>query len=235
MIIVMGCYRTGTSAVAGILHHLGVNMGSNFQEPNEANPKGYFEDPDFLEANREVHEANQAMQKMSGTDVRCVEAERRINKATKKWRELVCQKYGPSGLNSALWGFKDPKFCLVASSVMYGPLTTDGISFRKAAKIIWIHRDVDETVMSIIKSLGLHGLDADPNKWRAFVNHYVNRTINYMACHEGPSLDINLPGLLTNPRVVINQIAGFVGVWDKSKLEQAYRFMECSNFIYTDP
>ena len=46
-VIVIGCYRTGTSAVAGVLHHLGVSMGKSFDPPAKSNPKGFFEDLDF--------------------------------------------------------------------------------------------------------------------------------------------------------------------------------------------
>lgn len=46
-VIVLGCFRSGTSAVAGILHHLGVFMGDPFDEPNRNNPNGFYEDLDF--------------------------------------------------------------------------------------------------------------------------------------------------------------------------------------------
>ena len=46
-VIVLGCYRSGTSAVAGILHHLGVMMGKEFDKPAKSNPTGYYEDLEF--------------------------------------------------------------------------------------------------------------------------------------------------------------------------------------------
>lgn len=47
-ILVSGAGRSGTSAVAGILHHAGVFMGYRFFTGREGNPKGYWEDYDFL-------------------------------------------------------------------------------------------------------------------------------------------------------------------------------------------
>lgn len=46
-IIVLGTYGSGSSAVAGILHHLGVMMGEKLVPATEANPKGHFEDAQF--------------------------------------------------------------------------------------------------------------------------------------------------------------------------------------------
>lgn len=46
-VVVLGCYRSGTSIVAGTLHKLGLFMGERFTEPNGNNPHGYYEDLDF--------------------------------------------------------------------------------------------------------------------------------------------------------------------------------------------
>ncbi len=52
MILVLGTGRSGTSTVARLLHNeLGVSMGQRFRDPDSANPKGYYEDLDFLEVN----------------------------------------------------------------------------------------------------------------------------------------------------------------------------------------
>lgn len=46
-LFVLGAYGSGSSAVAGILHHLGVMMGEALIPPTFANPKGHFEDAEF--------------------------------------------------------------------------------------------------------------------------------------------------------------------------------------------
>ena len=44
-ILVIGIARSGTSTVARILHEeLGVSMGHDFPDPDDNNPKGYYED-----------------------------------------------------------------------------------------------------------------------------------------------------------------------------------------------
>lgn len=87
-VIVLGCFRTGTSAVAGVLHHLGVMMGKEFDAPARSNPKGYYEDVEFkdlyskLAEGREVEGSLQVL-------IRLREAE------------------------YPLWGVKDPQLCLL--------------------------------------------------------------------------------------------------------------------------
>jgi len=48
VVAVVGLARSGTSCVAGILHHLGVCMGHRLRPADECNPRGYFEDHDNL-------------------------------------------------------------------------------------------------------------------------------------------------------------------------------------------
>ena len=92
-IIVLGCYRSGTSAAAGILHHLGVFMGSEFDKPNKSNPSGYYEDLDF----------KRLFDKMSeGFDVDGqLDVLMRIREA-----------------EHTIWGFKDPQLCLLMHKVV---------------------------------------------------------------------------------------------------------------------
>jgi len=47
-ILIAGIESSGTSTVAGVLHHLGVYMGSKLRSPSKANVKGYYEDWTFL-------------------------------------------------------------------------------------------------------------------------------------------------------------------------------------------
>jgi len=51
MIIVTGVGSCGSSMIAGILHYLGVNMGTDFDKGDLRNPWGYFEDKEFSKVN----------------------------------------------------------------------------------------------------------------------------------------------------------------------------------------
>ncbi len=58
IVCVLGMHRSGTSAVAGILHHLGVYLGpeDRLLEPTEDNPRGYWELQDIMELNDAILE-----------------------------------------------------------------------------------------------------------------------------------------------------------------------------------
>jgi hypothetical protein len=45
--LVLGTPRSGTSAVAGVLHHLGLPMGDELLAADDWNPAGYFQDAAF--------------------------------------------------------------------------------------------------------------------------------------------------------------------------------------------
>ena len=86
-VIVVGCFRSGTSAVAGVCHHLGVMMGKKFDKPSRANPKGYFEDLDFKRLHKEMEEGVYS---------------------TEAYSDLVRRREE----DFDLWGIKDPRLCL---------------------------------------------------------------------------------------------------------------------------
>ena len=51
MMIIAGSGRSGTSAVAKLLHQSGISVGRDLIEPDEANADGYFEERGVVEAN----------------------------------------------------------------------------------------------------------------------------------------------------------------------------------------
>jgi hypothetical protein len=97
-VIVLGCYRSGTSAVAGVLHHLGVMMGKEFDPPAHTNPTGFFEDLDFKRICDKL---------MLGKEVEGQLA------VVVKLREA----------EYPLWGVKDPQLCLLLPKLV--PLLKD--------------------------------------------------------------------------------------------------------------
>ena len=50
-------HRSGTSALMGALHILGVDLGSNFLNPSDDNPKGFFENNALVRVNEHILES----------------------------------------------------------------------------------------------------------------------------------------------------------------------------------
>jgi hypothetical protein len=91
-VVVLGLYRSGSSAVAGVLHHLGVYMGSHFDPPNANNIYGYWEDLEFKKLHKEM---------LEGKDVE------------EKYCELIEKRE-----EKPIWGVKDPLLCLLLPNLI---------------------------------------------------------------------------------------------------------------------
>lgn len=98
-VIVLGCFRSGTSAVAGTLHHLGVFMGEKFDEPHKNNPKGFWEDLQFKQIHKKFEEGMYA-------------------------DDWYLQLIESRQSNHELWGVKDPLLCKYLPKLVHY-LTTD--------------------------------------------------------------------------------------------------------------
>ncbi len=126
-VIVVGCHRTGTSAVAGVLHHLGVMMGCEFDLPTSANRKGYFEDLEFKSFH---HKMDSMKNTWEGS----------------RLSRQYCALVGSREKEYELWGVKDPKLCL------YLPVLLDALTGDH--RIIHTSRSEDDTVRSLSKAVG---------------------------------------------------------------------------------
>ena len=91
-VIVLGFYRTGSSAIAGILHHLGVFMGDDFDPPNDNNPQGYWEDLEFKHFHKAI---------LDGEDVE------------QRYIDLIQKRE-----EHKIWGVKDPLLCLLLPNLI---------------------------------------------------------------------------------------------------------------------
>lgn len=127
-IIVMGCFRSGTSAVAGTLHHLGVFMGERFDKPNSNNPKGFWEDLDF----KEIHSAYEE----NGQDLVLFHRGLDVN-----YRGLISKREA----DHQLWGVKDPLLCKHLKKL------TSNISDYK---LIVCRRSVEDIAASMGRAIG---------------------------------------------------------------------------------
>src|SRR6516225_10357393 len=53
-VIVLGMHRSGTSALAGALHHLGVELGEHLMPASPDNQRGYWEHRDIVAVNHRL-------------------------------------------------------------------------------------------------------------------------------------------------------------------------------------
>ncbi len=54
LVAIVGCHRSGTSATAGALAHLGIHLGPELMSPSSDNPRGYWESVPVVQAHERL-------------------------------------------------------------------------------------------------------------------------------------------------------------------------------------
>lgn len=104
-VAVIGMHRSGTSMLAGMLYHLGVDMGQDLVMDNHVhNPLGYYEDRDFLRLNERILTAADGGWEKP-PDPGAIKEVAKGAKFEDEILELVKDRPEP-------WGWKDPRTAL---------------------------------------------------------------------------------------------------------------------------
>jgi len=201
--IVTGTGRSGTSAVASVLHESGVCMGTEFAPASEHNARGFYEDLQALEINKRV------MADAGLGDLRlapALPARSAFLAAAAAYREDM-RRVASAGAQ----GWKDPQFCFTLESwlraldvrprvivCLRGPegyyrsvLQIVGLIERETAEAWW-ERHL-RRLLEVIEEYGLDAhcveydaLAADPQRTVAALAGFAGRPLD--ACYVDPSL-----------------------------------------------
>jgi GT2 family glycosyltransferase len=106
-LVVLGMHRSGTSALTGMLHHLGVALGERLMPATPDNPRGYWEHIDIVR----VHERLMAALGWGWDDIRSLpagfEGGEAAHAAARELSALARRDFA----GAPLWGLKDPRLC----------------------------------------------------------------------------------------------------------------------------
>lgn len=192
-VVVLGMARSGTSITAGILNYIGVNMGESMKEPSWRNPKGYYEDEEFIELHVRIFAA--ARKGSSYWDPPSKEqvlAQRDAFEA--EIIELVSRKQA----NSALWGWKMPWTNLTIE--MFLP-------YLQNPHIVVVFRNPLGNAHSFVKHNGI----VDLFRALMLVNFYNERILSFLAEHpDVPRKYIAFEELVREPVAVAGELANFI-------------------------
>jgi hypothetical protein len=108
-VCVLGMNRSGTSATTGLLHLLGVNLGRNLMKPGPDNPKGFWEEFDIANGHVGLLETIDSY----SDDTQPLPEGWVDRPEVAKYREYFKNILQKEFSGSALWGFKDPRACLL--------------------------------------------------------------------------------------------------------------------------
>lgn len=183
---VVGLHRGGTSAVAGVLHHLGVYLGEeeNFFPPSEHNPKGYFEDKRIVA----LHD------QMLGGDWKDPTLD--YEPFIEDYRALLTEWQA-----HPLWAIKDPRLCFTLHALAE---VVPGI------RVILVSRSPRCAAESLYKRGGHEREEAEgisllyDRFWRQIHDRPP------VGCGEAVSIWYDF--LVTNPPLAVAEMAKFIGV-----------------------
>ncbi len=135
-ILILGMHRSGTSALSGILHILGVYQGLDLLPPSNENRKGFFENKHILDFNEKVLDDHGA----SWDDLFFDGKKLIIDKYAEELKTLISEKFG----HARCFSIKDPRICLLFP-IYEKALTELGITIHP----LIIYRNPLETAVSL--------------------------------------------------------------------------------------
>ena len=148
IVLVAGMHRSGTSALAGMLHSNGIIMGRKGKwhpPPMRENPKGFFENRDFRVLNDQILRDHGYRVKSFDPAVPMIAVDR-VRAETRMQMQLVVQEYNKTYEH---WGFKDPRTCLTMP-VWLSVMTSVGIS-SDDVRILLTCRPTDDVATSMMR------------------------------------------------------------------------------------
>ena len=191
MIIICGSGRSGTSAVARLLHEAGMSVGHDLIEADEFNPDGYFEE-------RLVVMMNDALLNDVGLHTWFSVASR---------MQILDAAHGRAGMMreivaAATPAWKDPRFSWTLEAWME--------LLPERPRIISCLRSPDEVVASTLRYYGLAGDEparAIAHTWRT----EYERLLEVIDAYGLDAMSIAYGELQADPQAAIGPIERFVG------------------------
>lgn len=200
-IIVTGLGRSGTSAVARVLHESGISMGSHFREPTEENRTGFYEELPVCDLNDEMM-AECGMAGLGRYPLRSTVL-------------AVARRYGDrmrALAQTDAKGWKDPRF-----SVMLEPWLPH---LPGPPKLIICLRSSEAFLHSVMQIFGLIDRDLAERWWA----RELHRLLDVIRDYEIDATCVEYDELIKNPEETVAQLSEFTGKpLDASYVEPALR------------
>jgi hypothetical protein len=204
----MCLHRSGSSATAGVMHLLGIHMGEKLLPATRNNPKGHFENANFVNLNQEI------LRSVRSTWNNPPSRER-ILRATIP--EAKIRTFIEKNMKS-VWGLKDPRTLLTFE--FWKPY------FEEVAEIyyVFVHRPFDASV----RSLAYRDKNGIGNASQ-ILTPYLKNLYHYRHTYGLPSeyiIDIHYLELLKNPEPFIQELNEKIGNPANHKLEEICEFLD---------
>lgn len=184
-ITVIGTHRSGTSALAGVLHRLGVRMFDKQIQPDRHNPLGFWEDAELVELNRRI------------VNWRRPRRVAFLPEDARAYRDLIARRK-----HHGAWGVKDPRLCLLGQHWL-DALDAEGVDWRLVV--------MTRTPWASIKSL-MRRERWSVERAEAVTNEHLKHMWPLYYQHTDKSAIVCYGTLLERPRDVARSLADIAGI-----------------------
>ena len=203
MIIILGMHRSGTSALAGMLHSAGINLGEVFMSPLPENPKGFFED-------LRIQGVNKKIIKSIGKDWNDVPTIKDLERVPKQVLQLIPQAYNYFQSQFKTWAWKDPRLCLTF------PLWAKILPLEEV-HVLFVVRHPMSVAISL-QTRNQMPIEEGLELWRT----YNLRITELLQRYQLPFTFVRYELLIKNPKDVQNILEHHMGI----PLNDAWRFID---------
>lgn len=193
-VVVLSAPRSGASMIAGLMHHLSVDMGSGYwQKTDVNNPKGYFEDIRWKALNMQLVGPNFYLCRRPNFFPN--------NYQKEKYAHLVmtCSE------DNFVWGFNDPRACFILD-MLYPFLR--GVEIR----MVSVHREFVDAAASLQRhsknSYGGRNL-MSMRAAQEITSRWLEAMKGQLELFTGPVHPIELEALISDPDTVVADLYSF--------------------------
>ncbi|MFF1858029.1 sulfotransferase family protein [Bacillus mycoides] len=195
LFLVIAIHRSGSSAVAGVLDLLGVNMGNNLLQATPANIKGFFENVNFIMINEKILEilnmtwmTPRLRRKNFESEYQLVQSKLLLDESKSVFNKEM----------KLIWGLKDPRILLTFDVWKSYLEDTSDITY------VFVWRPLEES----IKSLSYRD-NIDLKLAEDILKIYYKNFMYYRAELKRTNndiVDIHFKDLLKNPESFVREI-----------------------------
>ncbi len=173
-IIVLGCHRSGTSAVTGLLKLFDVHLGTDLLLPGTDNPKGFFEQKKIVRLNDCFMDQLdiQWWQPVPTDYLKSILKEDKFSWLRKGYQDWLRQIMRREVATHNIWAVKDPR--LTRMMPLANPVFKE---FGELTYLI-VRRNEQDIIKSLAKRHNCSGGEAEivVDNYLEHLNHFVNNT-----------------------------------------------------------
>lgn len=196
---IIGTPRSGSSLLAGIVHNLGINMGSKLMAACDHNEKGFYEDLEFINVHRHLY----------GTIPNLFDDPIAKNIETVKpaYINLVRQR-----CTQEKWGVKDPRMVMILEEFSSYLVNCD-------LKVISTQRPINQSAKSMSKVLNV-----SYKQGSEIIGRYEVARLDCLSWAKKNNIEhivVPYTDIMENTKESVSQVAKFCGIEDEGTVFMA--------------